>query len=38
MATHHTDLATSVADHVVVLSDGAVIGRGTPGEALAAIG
>jgi ABC-2 type transport system ATP-binding protein len=37
MATHHTELATSVADQVIVLSEGEVIGRGTPDEALAAI-
>jgi ABC-2 type transport system ATP-binding protein len=37
MATHHTELAASVADHVVVLSDGGVIGSGTPDVALAAI-
>jgi ABC-2 type transport system ATP-binding protein len=37
IATHHAELAASVADHVVVLSDGAVIGRGTPDVALAAI-
>lgn len=37
IATHHAELAASIADHVVVLSDGAVIARGTPQEALAAI-
>lgn len=37
IATHHAELAASVADHVVVLSDGAVIGRGTPDVALDAI-
>lgn len=37
MATHHAELAASVADHVVVLSDGAVIAQGTPDVALAAI-
>jgi ABC-2 type transport system ATP-binding protein len=37
MATHHTELAASVADHVVVLSDGVVIGQGTPEAALEAI-
>ena len=30
MATHHTELAASVADHVIVLSDGAVTGQGAP--------
>ena len=38
MATHHAELAAAVADHVVVLSDGAVIGQGTPDAALAALG
>lgn len=37
MATHHAELAASVADHVVVLSDGAVIARGDPEQTLAAI-
>jgi ABC-2 type transport system ATP-binding protein len=37
MATHHVDLAAAVADQVVVLGDGAVIIRGTPADALAAI-
>ncbi len=37
IATHHAELATAVADHVLVLSDGEVIGRGTPDAALAAI-
>lgn len=37
MATHHAELAASVADQVVVLSDGAVIAQGTPDVALAAI-
>lgn len=37
IATHHAELAASVADHVVVLGDGAVIGSGTPDVALAAI-
>ena len=36
MATHHTDLAAAVADHVVVLSEGDVIGQGPPETALAA--
>jgi ABC-2 type transport system ATP-binding protein len=37
MATHHTDLAAAVADHVIVLSDGAIIADGPPADALAAI-
>lgn len=37
MATHHTELAAAVADHVVVLGDGAVVARGAPGQTLAAI-
>jgi ABC-2 type transport system ATP-binding protein len=37
MATHHTELAAAVADHVIVLADGEVIGRGTPESALAVI-
>jgi ABC-2 type transport system ATP-binding protein len=37
MATHHTELAGAVAGHVVVLSEGEIIARGTPDEALAAI-
>jgi ABC-2 type transport system ATP-binding protein len=37
VATHHAELAASVADHVVVLDDGVVIARGTPDEALGAI-
>jgi ABC-2 type transport system ATP-binding protein len=37
IATHHAELAQSVADQVVVLSDGSVIGRGTPEVALASI-
>ena len=37
MATHHTELAASVADHVLVFDDGAVIARGTPEVALEAI-
>jgi ABC-type multidrug transport system ATPase subunit len=37
VATHHTELAAAVADHVVVLSDGAVVSRGTPDAALEAI-
>lgn len=34
VATHHTELAAAVADEVVVLDDGAVIRRGTPGAVL----
>ncbi len=37
MATHHTELAASVADHVVVLNDGAVIAQGAPAQTLTAI-
>jgi ABC-2 type transport system ATP-binding protein len=37
VATHHTELAAAVADHVVVLSDGAVVSRGTPDAALETI-
>jgi ABC-2 type transport system ATP-binding protein len=37
MATHHTELAAAVADHVIVLSNGAVIGAGAPDTALAVI-
>jgi ABC-2 type transport system ATP-binding protein len=37
VATHHAELAASVADHVLVLGDGAVISEGTPDTALAAI-
>jgi ABC-2 type transport system ATP-binding protein len=37
VATHHAELAASVADRVVVLDDGVVIARGTPDEALGAI-
>jgi ABC-2 type transport system ATP-binding protein len=37
LATHHAELAAAVADHVIVLSEGEVIGRGTPETALAAI-
>jgi ABC-2 type transport system ATP-binding protein len=33
LATHHFELAEAVADEVIVLLDGAVIGRGTPAEA-----
>jgi ABC-2 type transport system ATP-binding protein len=37
LATHHAELAAAVADHVIVLSDGEVVGRGAPEAALAAI-
>jgi ABC-2 type transport system ATP-binding protein len=37
IATHHVELAAAVADHVLVLRDGAVIGEGTPDTALAVI-
>jgi ABC-2 type transport system ATP-binding protein len=37
LATHHTELAAAVADHVIVLSDGAVVCQGTPDAALEAI-
>ena len=37
MATHHAELAASVADHVLVLRDGVVVEEGTPDVALAAI-
>ena len=37
MATHHTELAASAADYVLVLRDGVVVGEGTPDVALAAI-
>jgi ABC-2 type transport system ATP-binding protein len=35
VATHHAELATAVADHVIVLSDGAVTAEGRPEVALA---
>ena len=38
MATHHAELAAAAADHVLVLSDGAVIAQGTPEVVLEAIG
>jgi ABC-2 type transport system ATP-binding protein len=38
MATHHLELATAAADHVLVLSEGAVVGQGKPDAALAALG
>jgi ABC-type multidrug transport system ATPase subunit len=37
IATHHTELAAAVADHVVVLSDGEVVAQGAPEQTLAAI-
>jgi ABC-2 type transport system ATP-binding protein len=37
MATHHLELAEAVADQAVVLQDGEVVGRGTPGEALGSL-
>ena len=30
LATHHTELAAAVADHAIVLSDGAVVAEGPP--------
>ncbi len=38
MATHHVELAATAADHVLVLSDGALVGEGAPDVALAALG
>jgi ABC-2 type transport system ATP-binding protein len=37
VATHHTELAVAIADHAVVLSDGAVIAAGPPSVALASV-
>jgi len=37
VATHHAELASAVADHVIVLGDGSIIAEGTPEAALAAI-
>ncbi len=37
VATHHTELAAAIADHAVVLSDGAVIAAGPPPVALASV-
>lgn len=37
VATHHAELAASVADHVMVLSDGSVASQGAPDDVLAAI-
>jgi ABC-type multidrug transport system ATPase subunit len=36
LATHHTELAAAVADHVIILSDGAVTADGPPDVTLAA--
>ena len=36
LATHHTELAAAVADHVIILSDGAVTAEGPPDVTLAA--
>lgn len=36
LATHHVELAHAVADRVVMLDDGRVLDRGTPGDVLAA--
>ena len=37
LATHHVELAEAVADQALVLLDGAVIGQGTPEEALGSL-
>ncbi|HSZ49450.1 MAG TPA: ABC transporter ATP-binding protein [Streptosporangiaceae bacterium] len=37
LATHHVELADAIADEVLVLLDGDVIGRGAPAEALASL-
>jgi ABC-2 type transport system ATP-binding protein len=37
LATHHVELAEAVADEVIVLRDGAVIGRGSPSETLGSL-
>ena len=37
LATHHTELAAAVADHAIVLSNGAVVAEGPPPVALASI-
>jgi ABC-2 type transport system ATP-binding protein len=37
LATHHVEMAEAVADEVIVLLDGDVIGRGTSDEALAVL-
>jgi ABC-type multidrug transport system ATPase subunit len=36
VATHHTELAAAIADHALVLSDGAVVAAGPPDVVLAA--
>lgn len=38
LATHHVELAASVADQVIVLLDGRVTAQGAPSETLAGIG
>jgi len=37
VATHHVELAEAVADEVIVLLDGGVLGRGTPSQALGSL-
>ena len=37
VATHHVELAAAVADHVLVLRDGVVVGEGAPDAVLAVI-
>ena len=37
LATHHVELAEAVADQAIVLLDGAVIGRGSPADALSSL-
>jgi ABC-2 type transport system ATP-binding protein len=37
LATHHVELAEAVADEVIVLNDGVIVGRGTPTEALSSL-
>jgi ABC-2 type transport system ATP-binding protein len=38
LATHHVELAESVADQAIVLLDGEVVARGAPADALAGLG
>jgi ABC-2 type transport system ATP-binding protein len=38
LATHHVELAESVADQAIVLLDGEVVARGGPADALAGLG